>query len=55
MMPPLAQFADAARGDLHLTDSATAALDQGQPLADVANDLDGEPRGAMPDLGADEH
>jgi len=54
LMPALAQFVDATRGDLHLQDSASGALDQGLPLADVANDIDGDARGTTPDLGADE-
>ena len=54
LMPPVTQFVDAARGDLHLTASATGALDQGVSLADLANDIDGDARGATPDLGADE-
>lgn len=54
LMPPVAQFVDAARGDLHLTANAIGALDQGVPLAELANDIDGDPRGATPDLGADE-
>ena len=50
-----AWFVDAASGDLHLTPSATAAIDQGV-VSGVTDDLDGEPRprGAGPDVGADE-
>jgi len=51
MMPPLTEFVDAAKGDLHLN----ASLDGGHPLADVADDIDGDARGSTPDLGADEH
>jgi hypothetical protein len=49
-------FADPTAGDLHLTDDAAVAIDQGVDLGGEAGlDLDGEPhtRGA-PDLGADE-
>ncbi|MCA9899218.1 MAG: hypothetical protein H6654_19030 [Ardenticatenaceae bacterium] len=53
---PLALFADAANGDLHLLGTATAAIDQAIALAEVSDDVDGEPRpaGAAPDIGADE-
>jgi hypothetical protein len=52
--PPLAQFVDAAGGDLHLAASASGAIDQGAVLADVTDDIDGDARGTAPDLGADE-
>jgi hypothetical protein len=39
--------------DLHLSDSATAAIDQGYP-AGVTDDIDGETRDSSPDIGADE-
>lgn len=53
---PLSLFVDAANGDLHLLASATAAIDQAIALAEVSDDVDGEPRpaGAAPDIGADE-
>jgi hypothetical protein len=49
-------FVNAAAGDLHLTSSATAAIDQGVYLPEVPTDLDGDrrPIGAAVDLGADE-
>jgi hypothetical protein len=53
-MTPLGYFVDGARGDAHLTASATMAIDQGVVEAEAGLDLDGAPHGAMPDLGADE-
>ncbi len=48
-------FVDAAGGDLHLAASASAAIDQGVPVAEATRDLDGDPRDdGAPDLGADE-
>jgi hypothetical protein len=48
-------FVDVAGHDLHLLPSAAAAIDQGVPLPDAGDDIDGEPRDASaPDLGADE-
>jgi hypothetical protein len=47
-------FANAAAGDLHLLPSATAAIDQAAPLAEVGDDYDGQYRGSQPDIGADE-
>lgn len=43
-------------GDLHLTPSATRAIDAGFVLPEIQNDFDGEkrPDGLRPDLGADE-
>jgi hypothetical protein len=51
-----AWFVNAAAGDLHLTASATAAIDQAVALADVVDDFDGHfrPGGTAPDVGADE-
>jgi len=46
-------FADAAAGDLHLRAGA-GAIDQGEPLDGVPEDIDGERRVGKPDLGADE-
>ena len=50
-------FVDAASGDLHLRDTATAAIDQAASLADVSDDFDGDARpiGPAPDVGADEY
>jgi hypothetical protein len=50
-------FVDAAAGDLHLVNTATAAIDQAATLAEVSDDFDGEARpiGAAPDVGADEY
>lgn len=50
-----AWFVGAASGDLHLAPFASAAIDQGV-ASGVTDDLDGEPRprGAAPDVGADE-
>lgn len=49
-------FVDASVGDLHLLDTATGARDVAPPLADVTDDLDGQPRpqGPLADVGADE-
>jgi len=49
-------FVNAAKADLHLRASATAAIDRGAALALVTRDWDGQtrPQGAAPDLGADE-
>ena len=54
LMPPIGQFADPTTGDLHLLPTATMALDQGVAIPSVTTDFDGDPRGATPDLGADE-
>jgi hypothetical protein len=52
-----AWFANPANADLHLLPSAAAAIDQAASLAEVSDDLDGEPRpiGPAPDVGADEY
>jgi hypothetical protein len=47
-------FLDAERGNLHLTSTATDALDQAIADFTVSEDIDGQPRGAPSDLGADE-
>jgi hypothetical protein len=49
-------FVNPAGGDLHLLASATNAIDKGTSLSTVTNDFDGDrrPRGAAPDIGADE-
>jgi len=41
-------------GDLHLTQAAVEAIDKGISLEEIKEDFDGDPRGAMPDIGADE-
>ena len=48
-------YVSAATGDLHLQPSATGAIDQGT-ASSVTTDVDGDsrPRGAAPDVGADE-
>ena len=54
---PLSTFVDGAGGDLHLSASATTAIDQVTAPADVADDYDGEARpiGSAADVGADEY
>ena len=49
-------FVDAAEADLHLTATATQAIDQVAPLTEVSADIDGDPRAgdAAADAGADE-
>jgi hypothetical protein len=49
-------FVAAAKGDLHLTAAASAAVDNGVLVTGAETDWDGQarPRGAAPDLGADE-
>lgn len=51
-----AWFVNAATADLHLASTATGAIDQVAPLADVTGDIDGDPRpaDAAADAGADE-
>jgi hypothetical protein len=50
-------FVDAASGDLHLRATATEAIDQASPMAEVPDDFDGDARpiGPAPDVGADEY
>jgi hypothetical protein len=51
-------FVSAATGDLHLaSDAVLSVVDQGQTLADVSDDFDGEdrPQGGAYDIGADEY
>ena len=50
-------FQDASSGDLHLSLTAVAAIDQASPHSDVTDDFDGDPRpfGIAPDVGADEY
>jgi hypothetical protein len=49
-------FVNPAGGDLHLKNTATAAIDQAPPLASVSDDIDSHPRpfGTASDIGADE-
>ena len=47
-------FVDAAKGNLHLTAGAVDALHKAAVDRDVEDDVDGQPRGGRPDLGADE-
>lgn len=50
-------FVSPLSGDLHLTNQATSAIDNGLSLALVADDIDGQfrPIGVAPDIGADEY
>lgn len=51
-------FTDPANGDMHLVSGSIAGvIDQGQALADVTTDIDGEarPQGSGVDIGADEY
>jgi hypothetical protein len=47
-------FADAEAGDLHLRHDVPNVVDAARPLDEVALDIDGQPRGPRPDVGADE-
>jgi hypothetical protein len=49
-------FVDAPSGNLHLRDTATAAIDRAQMVSNATLDWDGQsrPLGAAPDVGADE-
>jgi hypothetical protein len=49
-----AWFVDPTHGDYHLTEAAGAALGAGEKLADAPTDIDGDPRPAKADLGADQ-
>ena len=49
-----AVFTDPDHGNLHLTESASIAVDRADALADVTNDIDGQIRDGTPDIGADE-
>jgi hypothetical protein len=53
---PLSLFVDGQNGDLHLDPGASAAIDQGVALAPglCDDDIDGAPRDADRDIGADE-
>ena len=47
-------LADPKRGNLHLTGAAAGLLDRATALPEVTEDIDGQPRGARPYIGADE-
>lgn len=48
-------FADAAAGDLHLQESVgDGVIGGGAPIAGIEVDIDGDSRGASPDVGADQ-
>lgn len=47
-------FRDPAVGDLHLTAPAPAVADRAAGWPDVSEDIDRQPRGKRPDIGADE-
>jgi hypothetical protein len=49
-----AAFVDAAAGNLHLARPVPEVVDAAVPLPDVRDDIDGKPRDARPDVGADE-
>lgn len=51
---PLEYFVDPASFDFHLLPGATGAIDQGTVSLEAGVDLDGEPHGSNPDIGADE-
>jgi hypothetical protein len=51
---PLSYFVDASAFDLHLVPTASGAIDLGTELSDSGLDLDGDPHGPQPDIGADE-
>ncbi len=50
-------FVDAAQRDFHLVSEATEAIEQGIDVPEAGVDMDGEsrPKGAAPDIGADEY
>jgi hypothetical protein len=47
-------FVDPAHGNLHLTHAGTEVSEQAAPRPEVTEDIDGQPRGGVPDIGADE-
>ena len=53
---PLSLFLDVSSGNLHLSPDATDAIDKGVFIGDglCDQDIDGDNRDAMPDVGADE-
>jgi hypothetical protein len=44
-----------ANGNLHLTEHASLAIDQGRKIPTVQNDIDKQPRENAYDIGADEY
>jgi hypothetical protein len=50
----LSWFVNVAAGDLHLVSTAPV-INQAAVIADVTTDIDGQARGASPDVGADEY
>jgi hypothetical protein len=46
---------DPANGNHRLADQATAAIDQGTVLDEIADDIDGRQRDMRPDIGASEY
>jgi hypothetical protein len=51
---PLGYFVDPSGLDFHLTAGAAAAIDAATPFPDSGVDIDGQPHGGEPDIGADE-
>ena len=49
-----AAFVAPEEGNLRLTAAATGAIDRASPLPDAGEDIDRNPRGRAPDLGAHE-
>ena len=49
-----AVFRDPAGGDLHLSQRVAGVCDAAPPMPQVPTDIDREPRGTQPDIGADE-
>ncbi|MBA7649550.1 hypothetical protein ES703_57347 [subsurface metagenome] len=49
-----AAFVNPSQGNLHLTPRAADAINKAKLLSEVTDDIDREPRGAKPDIGADE-
>lgn len=47
-------FVDPKVGNLHLSDVKPEIVDRAVVFAEVADDVDGQPRGSKPDIGADE-
>jgi hypothetical protein len=47
-------FVDPAQGNLHLQEPAAGIIDGAAGLPEVTEDIDGQPRDAQPDIGADE-
>jgi hypothetical protein len=53
---PLSLFADVAAANLHLNGDAAIAIDKAVPVdGGITADIDGDARGASPDVGADEY